>query len=103
MSSDDNSSTPAAIEALRKRLLFTGFTPLPAHGKAVHLSNWTKTPVDNIAIETWQSRWATYHNTSLRTTTEPAIDIDVYDTKVADEIDIAAWECLGPPFWDEIR
>jgi hypothetical protein len=31
----------AALTARRKRLLATGYTPLPANGKAVHLAAWS--------------------------------------------------------------
>src|SRR5262249_30060238 len=82
------------ITALRKKLFAAGFTPLPANAKAVFLNGWRTVPVDEISIGDWQQR-CNDTNTSIRTTTTPVFDCDIYDTTVADEIELAAMEIVG--------
>jgi hypothetical protein len=90
----ETSSGDRDLEALRKKLLFNGYVPLPSTGKRVLLPGWTTVAVDSIAIESWQQRPGET-NTSIRTKHTPVIDNDVFDPVVADEIELAAWEVIG--------
>jgi RecA-family ATPase len=84
-----------AATAARKRLLRAGFNPIPANGKAPP-PGWdrmiTATEAD---IDQWFSRFQESTNTGLMTKTTPAVDIDVLDPTVADEIEQALWDMVG--------
>jgi hypothetical protein len=80
--------------ALRLRLLAFGYTPLPAHGKVVHLNNWTNlTPTpDDIAAWKREPGWT---NTGITTRHTPAIDIDITDAAIATMVDNLVLDHFG--------
>ena len=51
--------------------------------------------VTNTEIESWFSRYPNAKNTGVLTRTTPAVDIDVYDGEVADELEALLWELIG--------
>jgi hypothetical protein len=85
----------ADIIAMRLRLLTTGYTPIPAHGKEVHLKGWatlTPTPDD---ITRWTRHHPDWTNTGIATRNTPAIDIDITDAAIATIIDNLVFDHFG--------
>jgi hypothetical protein len=76
----------AALTARRKRLLASGYTPIPANGKAVHLAGWPSLQATEADIEAWARERPGDTNTGLFTARTPAVDIDVLDPEVAAEL-----------------
>src|SRR5262249_25413860 len=70
---------PQGLTALRLALLANGYSPLPAKGKAVHLTDWTNLTVTAEMIQGWpqHAKWASYTNTGILTRDTPAIDHDI--------------------------
>jgi AAA domain/Bifunctional DNA primase/polymerase, N-terminal len=72
--------------ALRNRLLNAGYVPTPAFGKAPVLEGWQKKQPTEADISDWSTRYPTARNTGILTRDTPAVDIDVLDAAVADEL-----------------
>jgi hypothetical protein len=81
--------------AVRKRLLAAGYLPLPVNGKAPPIKGWSDIEATNILIDRWTYEYADATNTGILTRTTPAIDIDVLDPGVADELQELAERMIG--------
>jgi AAA domain/Bifunctional DNA primase/polymerase, N-terminal len=87
-------SDPAAY---RRRLLVTGYSPLPLVGKVPILKNWQKHDgVSDLEIDTWSKRYPLAVNTGILTRLVPALDLDLLDPEAA-----AAVEALAKDWFDE--
>ena len=76
----------ADLTAQRKRLLAASYAPVPANGKAVHITGWSSLQPTEADIEAWAHRRQGDTNTGILTRATPAVDIDVKDPAVADEL-----------------
>ena len=81
--------------AVRKRLLAAGYLPLPVNGKAPPIKGWSDIEATNTIIDRWAHEYADATNTGIITRTTPAIDIDVLDPAVADELQQLAERMIG--------
>jgi AAA domain/Bifunctional DNA primase/polymerase, N-terminal len=81
--------------AFRKGLLAAGYLPLPVNGKAPPIAGWQDIQATNILIDKWAYEYAEAKNTGILTRTTPAIDIDVLDPTVADELQQLAERMIG--------
>jgi hypothetical protein len=81
--------------AVRKRLLAAGYIPLPVNGKAPPIAGWQDIQATNILIDKWAYEYTEATNTGILTRTAPAIDIDVLDPAVADELQQLAGRMIG--------
>jgi hypothetical protein len=81
--------------AVRKRLLHAGFLPIPCIGKTIKIENWPNIVATEADIDTWFSRYPDAINTGLLTRTTPAIDLDVYDSEVAEELEATLFDMIG--------
>src|SRR5262249_26656122 len=79
----------------REGLLAAGYWPIPVNGKIPMLDDWTDVRATRDMIERWARNYPNT-NTSILTFNAPAIDIDVLDRDVADEIEQVAANILGP-------
>jgi Bifunctional DNA primase/polymerase, N-terminal len=78
--------------ACRKRLLAAGYLPIPVNGKAPTIAGWQDIQATDALINTWAEKYDNATNTGILTRNTPAIDIDVLNTAVAEELQqIAAW------------
>jgi hypothetical protein len=80
---------------VRKRLLRAGFLPIPCIGKTIKIENWPNIVATEADIDTWFSRYPDAMNTGLLTRTTPAIDLDVYDSEVAEELEATLFDMIG--------
>jgi hypothetical protein len=83
------------VAAYRKALLASGYRPLPCTGKNVLINGWSQILATNDIINNWTDQCPDALNTGLLTATTPAIDIDVTDDEVAEEIEILVEDMLG--------
>jgi AAA domain/Bifunctional DNA primase/polymerase, N-terminal len=81
--------------ACRKRLLAAGFSPLPVNGKAPPIVGWQDVEATVDMIEGWETNYAHATNTGILTRNTAAIDIDVLDPAVADELQQLAERMIG--------
>jgi hypothetical protein len=79
----------------RKQLLLTGYSPLPAVGKRPAPTAWQNLRVTEEIIDSWFDSFPDALNTGILTADVPAVDIDVLDNDVAEEIEMLLWETLG--------
>ena len=77
----------------RQQYLRLGYEPIPCRGKIPVLNDWQKVLIDADTISSWDL-YPHARNTGIRTHYVPAIDIDVYDTEIAQRIKIAILELL---------
>ena len=92
---------------LRVRLLFNGYTPLPADGKGTLPKGWSSLdeegnqrgiqPTIEI-IDQWSTQYPNWQSTSVRCGEVVAIDCDILDKAVADEVRAEARRCFGKAF-----
>jgi hypothetical protein len=92
---------------LRVRLLFNGYTPLPANGKGSLPKGWSNLdeegnqrgiqPTIKI-IDQWSTQYPNWHSTSVRCGEVVAIDCDILDNAVADRVREEARRCFGTAF-----
>ena len=82
--------------ACRKRLLAAGYSPIPVNGKAPPITGWQNIEATDNIIGTWEDRHTDAINTGILTRTIPAIDIDVLDPAVADELQEISERMIGP-------
>src|SRR2546427_10371682 len=98
MSEQSREATWQVLDRLtvrRKLLLSNGYTPTPCNGKAAFLHGWQKMlPTEN-DIESWTRQFPRALNTGILTRTTPAIDIDVYEEKVANELQHLLMSMIG--------
>jgi hypothetical protein len=81
--------------ACRKQLLAADYSPLPINGKAPPIIGWQDIQATNELINSWEDQYADATNTGILTRTTPAIDIDVVDPDVADELQQIAERMFG--------
>jgi hypothetical protein len=81
--------------AFRRRLLEAGYSPLPVNGKAPAINGWPDIVPTNDLISEWEHEYLNATNTGIQTLTTPAIDIDVRDAAVADEVQSIAQRMFG--------
>jgi hypothetical protein len=84
-----------ATTTARKRLLQAGYLPIPTIGKRPPIAGWTDIAATDAIIESWGKLYPAALNTGILTRTTPAVDIDVSDREIADEIEAALWEMIG--------
>jgi hypothetical protein len=78
--------------ACRKRLLATGYAPLPVNGKAPPFNGWQDIAATNKIIETWEIKYPDAASTGILTVSVPAIDIDIMHPEAAAAIEALARE-----------
>ena len=81
--------------AYRRSLLASGYSPLPVNGKAPPITGWQDIQATADAINDWEDKHANATNTGILTRITPAIDIDVLDPDVADELQKLAEHIVG--------
>jgi hypothetical protein len=81
--------------ACRKRLLIAGYSPIPVNGKAPPVAGWQNIEATSALIDGWADKYADATNTGILTRTIPAVDIDVLDGVVADELEAIAERMIG--------
>ena len=81
--------------ACRKRLLAAGYSPIPVNGKAPPIAGWQDIEATTALINSWAGKFSNATNTGILTRTIPAIDIDVLDAIVADELQEIAERIIG--------
>ena len=79
----------------RKRLRASGYVPIPVNGKAPPIKGWSDIEVTDVHIDRWVYEYPDATNTGILTRTTPAIDIDVLDSAVADELQKLAEQMIG--------
>jgi Bifunctional DNA primase/polymerase, N-terminal len=85
----------APITAQRKKLLANGYVPIPTRGKKPTINEWPKIQPTENEIEKWQHQYPAAQNTGILVATNPAIDIDVNDADVAEEIQTLLFSMIG--------
>jgi hypothetical protein len=85
----------ARATACRKRLLAAGYSPLPVNGKAPSIPGWQDIQATNEQINAWEDKYTNATNTGILTRVTPAIDIDVLDPIIADELQELAERLIG--------
>ena len=81
--------------AYRKRLLAAGYLPLPVNGKVPPIKGWPDIEATDVLIDRWANEYADATNTGTITHRTPAVDIDVLDPVVADELQELAERMIG--------
>lgn len=84
-----------AATAARKRLLHAGYLPTPTIGKSAVVKGWADIVADDAMIDSWFGLFPDALNTGIITRNTPAVDIDVYDPDIADEIEDLLWDMIG--------
>jgi putative DNA primase/helicase len=77
------------VHARRARYVKAGYEPLPCIGKRPAPANWSKIPINVDTPATWNADYPGANNTGIRTRRTPAIDIDVRDPQIADQLEHA--------------
>lgn len=81
--------------AQRKRLLGAGYVPIPTAGKRPILDEWQNIQPTECGIDLWARHYSQARNTGILTRTTPAVDIDVLDVDVANELQDLLIELIG--------
>jgi hypothetical protein len=79
----------------RKKLLAAGYLPIPVNGKAPPIQGWSDIQATDALIDRWADQYASATNTGIITANTPAIDIDVLDPAVADEVHRLVKQMIG--------
>jgi hypothetical protein len=79
----------------RKRLLAAGYRPIPVNGKVPPIAGWQGIEATKAMIDAWETSCAHATNTGILTRNTAAIDIDVLDAAVADELQHIAERLIG--------
>ena len=79
----------------RKCLLAAGYRPIPVNGKAPPIEGWGDIQATNALIDKWATKYPDATNTGIITAATPAIDVDVLDRAVADELQDLAGRMIG--------
>jgi hypothetical protein len=87
--------TASRATACRKLLLAAGYLPLPVNGKVPPIPGWQEIEATMVMIDGWETSFAHATNTGILTRTTAAIDIDVLDPAVADELQQTAERMIG--------
>jgi hypothetical protein len=77
--------------AQRKALLCAGYVPIPVNGKTPIIPEWQKQQPTIGDVDKWPQQYPNAFNTGILTRTTPAVDIDVYDPKVVEELRNLLW------------
>ena len=80
---------------VRKKLLRAGFRPIPCIGKTININDWPNIIATEADIDGWFTRYPDAMNTGLLTRTTPAVDLDVYDPNVAEELELTLFDMIG--------
>ena len=80
----------------RKHLLVASYRPIPVVGKEPPLKGWSDITATDALIDRWATQYAGATNTGIITADTPAIDIDVLDSVVANELHQLAERMIGP-------
>jgi hypothetical protein len=83
------------ITAYRKRLLAAGYEPVLLNGKKPLLDDWPNIVATDTIISEWARDYPGHTNTGILTRTTPALDIDVTDEEVAEELEALAEDMIG--------
>ena len=83
------------VTAARKSLLHAGYKPIPTNGKRPFLNSWQAIEATEAEIDNWARQHPDALNTGVLTATTPAIDIDVLDAAVAEQLQCALWLMIG--------
>jgi hypothetical protein len=81
--------------AQRKRLLIAGYVPIPTAGKRPVLDEWQNSQPTERDIDGWARDYTQAGNTGILTRTTPAVDIDVLDVDVANELQALLLSMIG--------
>ena len=81
--------------AVRKKLLRAGFLPIPCIGKTINITDWPNIIATEADIDGWFTRYPDAMNTGLLTRTTPAVDLDIYDPDVAEELELTLLDMIG--------
>jgi hypothetical protein len=73
----------------RIRYIKAGHEPLPCEGKRPVVNDWSTIPIDLTTPAEWEDSFPAATNTGIRTKHTPAIDIDVYDSIMATQLEEA--------------
>ena len=79
----------------RKKLLAAGYLPIPVNGKAPPIQGWSDIQATDGLIDRWADQYPSATNTGIITAYTPAIDIDVLDFAVADELQCIVEQMIG--------
>ena len=79
----------------RKKLLAAGYLPIPVNGKTPPIQGWSDIQATDALIDRWADQYAIASNTGIITAYTPAIDIDVLDSAVADELHRMVEQMIG--------
>jgi hypothetical protein len=79
----------ASIQERRVRYVKAGYEPLPCIGKRPAPAGWQALSIDVDVPAAWSASFPAATNTGIRTRRTPAIDIDVRDAAVADQLESA--------------
>jgi hypothetical protein len=77
------------IQERRIRYVKAGFEPLPCIDKRPAPTGWQAISIDIDTPATWEATYPDATNTGVRTRLAPAVDIDIRDAAVADQIESA--------------
>jgi hypothetical protein len=79
----------ASIQERRVRYVKAGYEPLPCIGKRPMPTGWEALSIDVDVPAAWSTSFPAATNTGIRTKWTPAVDIDVRDAAVADQLESA--------------
>jgi putative DNA primase/helicase len=83
-----------AICGRRVRYVKAGYEPVPCFGKRPVLTNWPTAPIDINAPASWKATYPDATNTGIRTKHTPAVDIDIHDADMAEQIENVLRACF---------
>jgi hypothetical protein len=78
--------------AVRKRLLASGFLPIPVNGKKPLLPGWPDIKATDPLIHGWEREYPDALNTGILTRTTPVFDIDILNAEAAEAVEALARE-----------
>src|SRR6516165_2645820 len=83
-----------AICGLRVRYVKAGYEPIPCIGKRPVLPSWSTVPINIDCPASWDATYPDAINTGIRTKHTPAIDIDIHDADIAEQIENELRACF---------
>jgi AAA domain/Bifunctional DNA primase/polymerase, N-terminal len=83
-----------AICERRVRYVKAGYEAIPCIDKRPVLANWPTAIIDINAPASWSTTYPDATNTGIRTKHTPAVDIDIYDAAVAEQIENELRACF---------
>jgi Casjensviridae DNA primase len=84
-----------SVTARRLRLLEHGYEPVACDGKRPVLADWQRIETAPAEIERWAQALPRATNTGIRTRHTPAVDIDIRDEAVAEQVEHALRNIIG--------